>query len=113
MKGLSTVEINTTETLTTLLNDYVLVKKVDLEQLILQSNSNMAWVDFNTVEKMTGLSRSKLDTIMKRYRHELDIEYNGPVKYPDGGRWSFEREGILSWLKENHSRIWKDDIKLS
>lgn len=98
----------TTELLTSILNDYVLVNKVDLEKLMNQTN-NSVWVDFSYVEEMTGLKRNKLDTILKRYRDDLDIAYGGPVKYPDGGRWSIEKEGMKKWLRENHSRIWLED----
>lgn len=98
----------TTDVLASILNDYVLVKKEEIDRLLNQVD-NSIWVDFSALEEMTGLSRSKLDTIMKRYRDELDVLHGGPVKYPDGGRWSIEKDGMKEWLKDNHSRIWADD----
>lgn len=97
-----------TDPVASLLTDYVLVKRDELDKIIAQTDKSI-WVDFYKLEEMTGLSRSKLDTIMKRYREELDVFHGGPVKYPDGGRWSIEKEGMQKWLKENHSRIWSDD----
>lgn len=94
------------------LSNYILIRKEDINNLLKQTD-NRVWIDFNSLEKMTGLSRSKLDTILKRYREELDVYNGGPVKYPDGGRWSIEKEGIQKWLKENHSRIWSDDQRIN
>lgn len=99
----------TTEVLASILNDYVLVKKDEVDRLLNQAD-NSVWCDFSALEEMTGLSRSKLDTILKRYREELDVMHGGPVKYPDGGRWSIEKDGMKKWLKDNHSRIWADDL---
>lgn len=98
----------TTDVLASILNDYVLVKKEDVDRLLKQVD-NSIWVDFSALEEMTGLSRSKLDTILKRYRDELDVMHGGPVKYPDGGRWSINKDEMKTWLKDNHSRVWADD----
>lgn len=90
--------------------DCIIVSKQAIKEMI--DDLNVAiWIDFAELESMTGISRKKLDTILKRYREELDVFNGGPVKYPDGGRWSIEKEGIQQWLKENHSRIWSDDQK--
>ena len=57
---------------------------------------------------MTGLKREKLDTILKYYRDELDVKNGGPVKFPDGGRWNFNKRKMKKWLEANHARIWRE-----
>jgi len=89
-------------------DEYVLFKRDDLEELQDKIDERV-WIGFNDLKSLTGLERNKLDTILKRYRNELDVYKGGPVKYPDGGKWSFEKDGIRQWLKDNHSRIWKED----
>lgn len=101
--------IPTIDPVASLLTDYVLVKRDELDKIIAQSDKSV-WVDFAKLEEMTGISRKKLDTILRRYREELDIKNGGPVKFPDGGRWSIEKDGMQKWLKENHSRVWSDDL---
>lgn len=93
----------------TIPEDYVLFKKEELNKLIEKADERV-WISFYDLETITGLGRNKLDTILKRYRAELDISNGGPVKYPDGGRWSIEKDGMKKWLKDNHSRIWSDDL---
>lgn len=88
--------------------EYVIKEKDEYQQLI-DNLDDTVWISFNDLMEYTNLGREKLDTLLKRYREELDIMNNGPVKFPDGGKWSFEKEGIRKWLKENHSRVWKDD----
>lgn len=93
-------------------DEYVIIKQIELEELQ-QKNDERVWIGFKDLEKLTDLGRDKLDTILKRYRDELDVYNGGPVKYPDGGRWNFEKDGIRKWLKDNHSRIWIENQALN
>jgi len=85
--------------------EYVILTADEYEKL----KNQPVWITFSDLMDMTGLKRDKLDTILKRYRDELDVYNGGSVKFPDGGKWSIEREGMKKWLKENHARIWRED----
>lgn len=89
-------------------DEFVLLRQDELDALKERADERV-WIGFKDLEMLTGLKRDKLDMILKRYRDELDVYKGGPVKYPDGGKWSFEKDGIRQWLKDNHSRIWKED----
>lgn len=88
--------------------DYVLIKKADLQE-ILDQNDDRVWIGFADVEELTGLRRNKLDDILKRYRDEIDVFKGGFVKFPDGGKWSFNKAATLKWLEDNHTRIWQEE----
>lgn len=89
--------------------DNIVILSKEEHQKLLDSRDERVWIEFSDLTVLTGLKRIKLDTILKRYRDELDVQHGGPVKYPDGGKWSFEKDGIRKWLKENHARIWLED----
>lgn len=78
-------------------------------KILLEKIDDRVWINFNDLTNLTGLKRDKLDHILRRYSDELDVLNGGPVKFPNGGKWSFEKEGIRKWLKENHSRIWSEN----
>lgn len=89
-------------------DNIVILSKEEHERL-LERLDERVWISFEDLSCWTGLKRNKLDSILKRYRNELDVNVGGPVKYPDGGKWSFEKDGIRNWLKENHARVWNED----
>jgi len=86
-------------------SEYVILTAEEYDQLKTQA----VWISFSDLMELTGLGRDKLDTILKRYREELDVYKGGPVKFPDGGKWSIELDGMKKWLKQNHARIWRED----
>lgn len=88
--------------------EFILITKVELDELKDQVDERV-WVGFSDIEKLTGLKRNKLDDILKRYRDEIDVFKGGFVKFPDGGKWSFNKAATLKWLKDNHTRIWQED----
>lgn len=88
--------------------EFILITKVELEELKDQVDERV-WVGFSDIEKLTGLKRNKLNDILYRYKDEIDVFAGGFVKFPEGGRWSFNKSATLNWLKENHARIWKED----
>lgn len=89
--------------------DNIVILSKEEHESLLEKIDDRVWINFNDLSKWTGLKRDKLDSILKRYRDELDVINGGPVKFPDGGKWSFEKEGIRKWLKDNHSRVWSED----
>lgn len=94
----------------TIPDSYVIITREE-HQSLLDSQDERVWIGLKDLMEMVNLSRDKLTDILYRYREELDVYEGGPVKYPDGGKWSFEKEGSKKWLKENHSRIWSDDLQ--
>lgn len=91
------------------LPENVVILTKEEHQELLDSLDERVWISFLDLMSMTDLKREKLDTILKKYRDELDVYNGGPVKFPDGGKYSIEKEGIKKWLKDNHARIWKED----
>lgn len=89
-------------------SEYVVLTRDEYQELKEKSDERI-WVGLKELEELTGLKRNKLDDILTRYRDELDIKNGGPVKYPDGGKWNFNKRATLKWLENNHSRIWSDD----
>lgn len=89
--------------------DSIVILTKEEHSKLLDKIDDRLWISFQDLSDWTGLKRDKLDTILKRYRDELDVMNGGPAKYPDGGKWSFEKEGIRKWFKENHARIWAED----
>lgn len=92
----------------TIPNDYVLLHKDELNEY-LQKIDERVWISFSDLEDLTGIKRTKLDEILTRYRDELDLKNGGPVKYPDGGKYSINKKPMQKWLEENHRRVWMDD----
>lgn len=88
--------------------DIVILTKKEHENLLNQIDERV-WIGLSDLMELTNVKRDKLTKMLERYRDELDIDNGGPVKYPDGGHWNFEKDGILKWLKENHARCWRDD----
>lgn len=92
----------------TIPNDYVLLHKDELNEY-LQKIDERVWISFSDLQDLTGIKRTKLDEILTRYREELDLKNGGPVKYPDGGKYSINKKPMQKWLEENHRRVWMDD----
>lgn len=92
----------------TIPNDYVLLHKDELNEY-LQKIDERVWISFSDLQDLTGIKRTKLDEILTRYRDELDLKNGGPVKYPDGGKYSINKKPMQKWLEENHRRVWMDD----
>lgn len=89
-------------------SEYVVLTRDEFKKLE-EAADDRVWIDFKTLQDLTGIKRTKLDEILTRYREELDVEHDGPVKYADGGRWNFNKKPLLKWLQENYQRIWMDD----
>lgn len=89
-------------------SEYVLITREEYKELQSKSDERI-WIGFKELQDLTGLKRTKLDDILTRYRDELDIKNGGSVKYPDGGKWNFNKRATLKWLEDNHSRIWSED----
>lgn len=97
-----------TQLTVTIPSEYVVITKGEYAELKDKSDERI-WIGFKDLQDLTGLKRTKLDDILTRYRDELDIKNGGPVKYPDGGKWNFNKRPTLEWLEINHGRIWSDD----
>lgn len=87
----------------------MVIRTREEDEKILSQIDQRVWIGLTDLMQLTNVKRDKLTKILERYRKELDIENGGPVKYPNGGHWNFEKEGILKWLKENHARVWRDE----
>lgn len=85
-------------------NEYILVKKADLEKLIEETiGDSPKWaVGLKWLENKTGLSRSSLPgKLLYPFRKELEH----CVDYPDvnGERWRFHIKGMNDWLDKQES----------
>lgn len=89
-------------------DEYILVKKVDLEEWMQQSMDLPEWATgLKWLEKQTGLSKSVLpEKLLYPYREELE-ELEECVDYPNvkGERWRFNIKPMKYWLRTNFSKV--------
>lgn len=90
-------------------SDYVLVKKVELEDLKKESLSGVYW-SMRDLEKRTGKKHEWIkENILypSRFKKILDAENGGFVFYPEmrGQNWSFQAIGMAKFLDDNFNEI--------
>lgn len=88
---------------------YVMVKKVELEELKQESLSGICW----TMQDLESRIKKKRDWIKdnvlfpSKFRKILDTENGGFVYYPKGigEKWSFHAMKMANFIDENYSSI--------
>lgn len=86
---------------------YVLIKQEELEKAFEESLLGRYW-DMKDLVKRTGISSQTLkEKILYPFRHELDVERGGFVRYPEGKGtpWRFGAMHMAKWLEENLESI--------
>lgn len=87
--------------------DFVLVKKVEYDELLSADLTGQTW-NMSDLREATDRSTDWLkENILYPNRKELDIENGGFVKYPEnkGQRWRFGAKKMSQWLEENMQEV--------
>lgn len=89
--------------------DYVLIKRVEYEELQHSSLSGVCWT-MQDLEKRLGRRSGWIkDNILFKFRKILDIEYGGFVTYPksQGQSWLFHAEKMAGFIDKHFNLIFK------
>lgn len=87
--------------------DYVLVKKIEWEQMLESQLAGKQW-SMKDLEELTGRKTNWLkDNVLYPYREELDVDNGGFVRYPEvsGSPWKFGAAKMAQWLEENMGKV--------
>lgn len=94
-------------------SEYVLINKVELEELVQESLSGVYW-SMKDLEKRIGRKHEWIkENILypTRFKRTLDAENGGFVFYPNspGQSWSFQANKMVKFLDENFSNVFKTE----
>jgi|SRR5699024_948507 len=89
--------------------EYVLIKKIELEQLKSEANSGVWW-SMKDIEKRINKKRNWIqDNILypTRFKKILDVKQGGFVYYPEsqGERWVFQASKMTEFLEKYFTDI--------
>lgn len=91
--------------------EYVLIKKIELEELRNNELTGVFWSMKNLEERVIRKSEWIKDNILypSRFRNILDVERGGFVFYPKlkGQSWSFHAARMADFLDKNFSEIFR------
>ncbi|RUS47685.1 DUF771 domain-containing protein [Cohnella sp. AR92] len=97
-------------------SEYVLISKVELEQLKSNELIGVYWsmrdLERRTSRKCEWIKENIL--YPPRFRKVLDIEHGGFVFYPKskGQAWSFQASMMADFLEKHFARIFKGDKRI-
>lgn len=87
-------------------DEYILVRKVELEELFSQLNNQPQWVTgMKWLSEQTGIKSPQYlkEKILYPFRDQLE-EF---VAYPEssGGQWRFHIKEMQKWLNKNFKKV--------
>lgn len=89
-------------------DDYILVKKVDWEEMVERQLMGKQWNMKDLREATGGRDVNWLkEHILYPYRDELDVKQGGFVRYPEasGVPWKFGAAKMSEWLESNLEKV--------
>lgn len=93
--------------------DYVLIKKVELQELKNESLLGVYWSMKDLTKRINKSDRWIKDNILyqPRFKKRLDMKNGGFVYYPEsqGQTWSFQANKMADFLDKHFGEIYNND----
>lgn len=94
-------------------SEYVVIKKVELQELKRQSLSGVYWTMKDLIARVSKSDKWIKENILypTKFKKKLDINNGGFVYYPEsqGQTWSFQAAKMSKFLDDNFSKIYLKD----